>query len=334
MEQEMKDIMQIFRDVLEQEENSYKEKGTSFAYSANKATFIQHIVEAIEEKYPNIKVDTEHIRTIATLEMNYAYCEAERRRFYKRESYESEEAMQEKISNIREQLDKEKEKAIANIIQANGISIDSFDEKKFEALWQNGFKGGFTSPVLDFAYRNYCQNKEKEQAIEGLEKTVSTLEEKNTRQEKVIKGDDEAIKTLAKSNEQLQGTLKKQRVAVTHLVDRLDTAEYEMTELNSKIQNEKKKSLFARLVERVKGFFNKAPRLTGVESSYKSVSKQVSEAMEILNESGASLNETINAHEGQSASVEQMLVKRERLKNGQTAELEDSRTTSEIDIEK
>ncbi len=331
MEQEKNEIIRIFSDILEKEENLYKEKGSSFAYSADIETFTQHIVKALEDKYPNIKIDTENIKNIAALETDYSYCNAEKNRFYKRQSYEVEQNMQEKIVYIKDKLDKEKDNAINNIIQANEISIDNFDEKKFESLRNNGYKGGFTNSVLDFAYKNYCQNKEKEQSIEKLEKKVSSLEEKNTRQEKIIAGDDEAIIKLANNNEQLQDTLKNQRTSITHLIDKLDSADYEMTELNNKIQDHKKKSLFARFIDRVKGFFSKTPRIAGVESSYENVWKQVAEAKGILNESDNNLIETINSQDSQSMKFEEMLLRRDRMKNGQTIEIHESKEVEKDD---
>lgn len=286
-----KDLNNFINELFQKEKDKCNRSGSKFGYSTNEREILESMTKSIQEKYPQIKIDNENLTNMIKWQLSYAYCDAERSRFYSRENYDDEERMEEAASNAMKKASNEQDIFVDNIIQASNITAETFNEELFEKLRQNKFRGGFTNPLLDAAYKNYYENKEKEHSLQELKSENSTLKETVQRYESVINYDNKVLDHLIKANENLQTTLSEQKNILNSISNNLDDTQREMHSLNGFIQQEK--NIFTRLSERFKGLFNKAPKLPGIDTSYNTILGSITNTKTTLDTEKAKLQEDL-----------------------------------------
>lgn len=158
------------------------------------------------------------------------------------------------------------EKLFSCIEISQKIDPNNIDEKVFEELRKQGKIStrlvnvgneyvkeniiNFSNPLMQYAYDKYCEDKEKKEQIQNLHNEIKERDE-------VISQDTKTIQTLVNTTAKYRKAIEDDKSTLQKMNETIQTTTKKVGGLEKMYELEVKKSIFARIKEKIQGIFNK-----------------------------------------------------------------------------
>lgn len=190
------------------------------------------------------------------------------------------------VKNLNENniKDKEYEETFNSVFQgalenyAKNIKPENFDEKTMQTLYENNYKGEFSTPLIEQFYTRYCNEQEQNKKIDNKDKVINEkkedikskdetitnqsdeIENKNKtieEQNKDIKNKDQIIEKKDKQIKNQENIIEEQKKQLEQVEHQKSDADKEIERLKKevedlKIKNQSQKTQIDGLVQRTK----------------------------------------------------------------------------------